>query len=104
MNKLAAVVNSLEHRNIKAIGMVTGERTAELENTRSIYLATNRKNPAVGEGLKQAGDSGLPSLVNIAHCTSEKVGLLLLLFYSLIFFKLACYIRRVLVARLGNWN
>lgn len=72
MNKLARAVNSLEHRNIKAIEMVTNERTADIENTRRIYLATNRKSP--GDGLKQAGDrSGLPSLVNIAQCTSEKV-------------------------------
>lgn len=76
VNKLASAVNTLEHRNIKAIEMVTSERTAEIENTRSIYLATNRKTPGAGarDGLKQAGDrSGLPSLVNIAHCTSEKV-------------------------------
>jgi hypothetical protein len=74
MNMLASAVDTLEHRNIKAIEMVTNERTAEIENTRSIYLATNRKNPGAEDGLKQAGDrSGLPSLVNIAHCTSEKV-------------------------------
>ena len=76
MEKLASSVNSLEHRNIKAIEMVTNERTSDLENTRSIYLATNRKclGTSPGEGLKQAGDgSGLPSLVNIAKCTTEEV-------------------------------
>lgn len=77
MDQLARIVNSLEHRNIKAIEMVTNERTADIENTRSIYLATNRKTHSTNSGgdLKQAGDrSGLPSLVNIAQCTSEKVG------------------------------
>lgn len=71
-NKLASAVNSLENRNINAIEMVTNERTSDIENSRIIYLATNRKSP--GDALKQAGDrSGLPSLVNIAQCTSDKV-------------------------------
>ena len=76
MNKLSSEVDILERRNIKAIEMVTKERTADVENSREIYLATNRKTlePPSGETPKQAGDgSGLPSLVNIAQCTNEKV-------------------------------
>lgn len=76
MNKLAQMVSSLERRNIKAIDMVTSERITDIENTRNIYLATNRKSTdmVLEDGSKQAGDrSGLPSLVDIARCTSEQV-------------------------------
>ena len=77
VGKLSDEVDAIEQRNIKAIQRVTKERTADIENSREIYLATNRKSlePASGEAPKQAGDrSGLPSLVNIAQCTSEQVG------------------------------
>ncbi len=76
VRKLSSEVDILEQRNIKAIEMVTTERTADIENSREIYLATNRKTlePPSGEVPKQAGDgSGLPSLVNIAQCTTEEV-------------------------------
>ena len=76
VNKLSSEVDELEQRNLKAIEMVTKERTADVEKSRDIYLATNRKTlePPSGESPKQAGDgSGLPSLVNIAQCTNETV-------------------------------
>ena len=76
VSKLSNEVDTLEQRNIKAIEKVTKERTADIENSREIYLATNRKSlePPSGETPKQAGDgSGLPSLVNIAQCTNEQV-------------------------------
>lgn len=76
MKRLSSEVSTLEHRNIKAFETVTGQQTADIETTREIYLATNRKGltPLSGGGLKQVGDtSGLPSLVNVAQCTSEEV-------------------------------
>lgn len=76
VSRLSSEVDALEQRNIRAIEMVTKERTADVENSRDIYLATNRKTlgPPSGEEPKQAGDgSGLPSLVNIAQCTNEQV-------------------------------
>lgn len=68
-------MNALELRNLKFIETMTSERAAEIEITREIYLATNRKSTSLPlEAQTQAGDrSGLPSLVNIAQCTSEKV-------------------------------
>lgn len=78
MDQLAHEISSLEHRNLKTIDTVTKEQEADVESTREVYLATNRKSLVPpSETLKQAGDrSGLPSLVNIALCTSEQVRVL----------------------------
>ncbi len=68
-------MNSLEYRNLKEIEMVTSERMAEVQNTREIYLATTRKRRSSGKSKQIGIDDGgsLPSLVDIAQCTSEKV-------------------------------
>ena len=57
-----------------------------MENTRQIYLATNRKSEGTTEslgGMRQASDaSSLPSLVNITECTSEQVSKKLISVFS----------------------
>lgn len=69
VEELRKEVDTLERRNIKFISTISEAQSREIQAMSDLY------NMSTGRGLrsKQAGESGLPSLVDVTKCTSDQV-------------------------------